>query len=70
MNIRLRRPKYEDLSERWLAELAGEGRSPYTLKAYASDLRLWHQSTLDPHSYLLQLTATGAKPATVNRRRA
>jgi len=68
--VRFRRPRYEDLTAEWLSELEALGKSAETLRAYRSDLKLWHESGLDPRSYLLTLSAAGARPATVNRRRA
>lgn len=68
--LRLRRPTFETTTADWLAELEAIGKSGETLRAYRSDLKLWHESGVDPSTYLLQLAGTGAKPATVNRRRA
>jgi site-specific recombinase XerD len=70
VGIRLRRPRFEELSEEWLDELEAVGKSGETLRAYRSDLKLWNDSGLDPVSYLLALSGEGAKPSTVNRRRA
>ena len=70
MGIRLRRPRFEELSEEWLDELEAIGKSGETLRAYRSDLKLWNESGLEPVAYLLQLAGHGAKASTVNRRRA
>ncbi len=68
--MRLRRPSFEALSEEWLSELEALGKSRETLRAYRSDLHLWHESGLEPSSYLYQMPNHGARPSTVNRRRA
>lgn len=69
--MRLRRqPSFETLHVQWLNELEAQHKSADTLRAYRSDLTLWHRSGVDPDVYLLNLSGSGAKPATVNRRRA